>query len=62
MEGCQAAYLYVCEGTDWLLVEKIDGELPYGWEGGKPTHLYCVKKDGTQSRRLAYPKTVGESE
>lgn len=62
MEGCQASYLYVCEGTDWLLVEKIDGELPYGWEGGKPIHLYCVKKDGTQSRRLAYPKTVGESE
>ena len=55
---CESTYLYVFEQTDWLVFQKAEGELPPGEEGGLPTHLYCIKKDGTQCRRLDYPKVL----
>lgn len=57
---CQAGYLYVFDESDWILYKKTDGELPEGEEGGKPSHLYCAKKDGTQEFRLDYPQVIGE--
>lgn len=55
---CESTYLYVFEQTDWLVFQKAEGELPPGEEGGLPTHLYCIKKDGTQCCRLDYPKVL----
>lgn len=57
---CQAGYIYLFEQTDWILFTKTDGELEKGEVGGKPYHLFCIKKDGTQCQRLEYPKTIGE--
>lgn len=57
---CAASYLYVFEETDWILYMKTEGELQPGEEGGKPTHLYCVKKDGSQVKRLEYPQIIEE--
>ena len=57
---CHAGYVYLFEQTDWILFTKTDGELEPGEVGGKPTHLYCIKKDGTQCQRLEYPKMIGE--
>ncbi|MCD8396203.1 MAG: DUF5050 domain-containing protein [Lachnospiraceae bacterium] len=57
---CQAGYLYVFDETDWILYMKTDGELPEDEVGGKPGHLYCIKKDGTQETRLDYPQVIGE--
>ncbi|MCD7763169.1 MAG: hypothetical protein LUI14_08205, partial [Lachnospiraceae bacterium] len=39
---------------------KTDGELPEDEVGGRPGHLYCIKKDGTQETRLDYPQIIGE--
>ena len=57
---CHAGYMCVFEQTDWILFTKTDGELEEGEEGGKPTHLFCIKKDGTQCKRLEYPNMIGE--
>lgn len=57
---CHAGYLYLFDQTDWILFTKTDGELEAGEEGGKPTHLFCIKKDGTQCQSLAYPRMIGE--
>ena len=35
-----------------------EGQLKEGQVGARPTHLYCVKKDGSGENRLDYPKKV----
>ena len=57
---CQIAGVYIFEEADWIVIKKAEGELEPGEEGGKPTHLYCVKKDGSQCQRLEYPKELEE--
>lgn len=57
---CYAGYVYLFPETDWIVIERTDGELKEGEEGGKPTHLYCVRKDGSGCRRLEYPQMIEE--
>lgn len=57
---CASAYLYVFPQSDWIVFEKHEGELEAGEVGGKPAHLYCIKKDGSEEKRLDYPKRIEE--
>lgn len=57
---CHAGYVYIFPETDWIVMERTDGELKEGEEGGKPTHLYCVRKDGSGCQRLEYPQMIEE--
>lgn len=55
---CQSGYLYVFEETDWIVFEKTEGELKEGEIAAKPSHLYCIKKDGSGEKRLDYPQAL----
>ena len=55
---CASAYLYIFPQSDWIVFEKYEGELEEGEVAGKPTHLYCIKKDGSEVKRLDYPKRI----
>lgn len=57
---CASAYLYTFSESDWIVFEKYEGELEEGEVGGRPTHLYCIKKDGSGEKRLDYPRKVEE--
>lgn len=58
--NCAMAYLYTFPESDWIVFEKTDGKLEDGEEGGAPTHLYCIKKNGSGEKRLDYPKKIEE--
>ena len=55
---CAMGALYVCPESDWLVIQQYEGQLKEGQVGARPTHLYCVKKDGSGEKRLDYPKKV----
>ncbi|MCD7825886.1 MAG: DUF5050 domain-containing protein [Clostridiaceae bacterium] len=57
---CASAYLYTFSESEWIVFEKYEGELEKDEEGGRPTHLYCIKKDGSGEKRLDYPRKVEE--
>lgn len=61
---CASAYLYIFPQSDWIVFEKYEKELreelEEGEVAGKPTHLYCIKKDGSGTKRLDYPKKIEE--
>ncbi len=56
---CAMGALYVCPESDWLVIQQYEGQLKEGQVGARPTHLYCVKKDGSGEKRLDYPKKGG---
>lgn len=58
LTDCASAYLYTFSESDWIVFEKYEGVLEEGEEGGKPTHLYCIKKDGSGEKRLDYPERI----
>ncbi len=60
LTNCSSNDWGVFAETDWILFNKPEGELPPGEEGGRPSHLYCIKKDGSQEKRLDYPQTIEE--
>ena len=60
LTDCASAYLYTFSESDWIVFEKYEGELEEGEVGGRPTHLYCIKKDGSGEKRLDYPRKVEE--
>lgn len=55
---CEPGFLYIMEDSDCIIYEKQEGELEEGTVAGVPTHLYCIKKDGTGEERLEYPQFV----
>lgn len=57
---CVSAYLYIFPQSDWIVFEKFEGELEEGTVASKPTHFYCIKKDGSEEKRLDYPKRIEE--
>lgn len=57
---CASGYLYIFPQSDWIVFEKYEGELEEGAVERKPTHLYCIKKDGSEEKRLDYPQKIEE--
>ncbi len=55
---CASAYLYTFPESDWIIFEKYEGETEEEEVGGRPTCLYCIKKDGSGEKRLDYPERV----
>lgn len=55
---CASAYLYTFPESDWIVFEKYEGETEEGEVGGRPTRLYCIKKDGSGEKKLNYPERV----
>ena len=55
---CASAYLYTFPESDWIVFEKYEGETEEGEIGGRPTRLYCIKKDGSGEKKLDYPERV----
>ncbi len=57
---CARGYLYTFPQSDWIVFEKYEGELEKGEVARRPTHLYCIRKDGSEEKRLDYPDAVEE--
>lgn len=55
---CQGGTFFVFEETDWIVFEKTEGETEEGQIEGKPSHLYCIRKDGSGEKRLDYPQVL----
>lgn len=58
LADCASAYMYEFPQSDWIVFAKHEGELEEGEVGGRPEHLYCVRKDGSAEKRLEYPERI----
>lgn len=61
---CSPYYLFVCSESNWIVFEREEGEqnLAPGEIAGKPTHLYCIRKDGSGEKRLDYPHMITDED